>query len=144
MAGKITLPRVHVLVLCDDIDVSAVEEEMFDLQGVRTRITAPAFPYDHPQLVVYMQMTGHDGTASCRVAVVNARTDNETFHSGQHEIKFHGPLEFVSVCIWITDCRFSEEGIYYVQVYFDDKLIGERTIFLECDEGAASNGQHPG
>ena len=33
MAGQLVLPRVHVLVLCDDIEPSAVEEGVFDLRG---------------------------------------------------------------------------------------------------------------
>ena len=117
---------------------------MFDLRGVRTRISAPSFPYQHPQLAVHLQMTGHEGAARGRIVVVNARTDEVLFSKAPHEVQFHGPLHFVPVSLWITDCTFPEEGIYYVQVHFDDKLIGERSLHLALDEATASNGQHPG
>ena len=116
MAGQLVLPRVHVLVLCDDIEPSPMEDGVFNLRGVRTRLAAPSFPYQHPQLAVYLQMTGHEGTARGRIAVVNARTDEVVFDKGPHEVEFHGPLHFVPVSLWITDCTFPEEGIYYVQV----------------------------
>ena len=72
-------------------------------------------------------MTGHEGAARGRIVVVNARTDEVLFSKAPHEVQFHGPLHFVPVSLWITDCTFPEEGIYYVQVHFDDKLIGERS-----------------
>ena len=34
--AKLVLPRVHVMVLCDGIEASQTEEDVFDLRGVRT------------------------------------------------------------------------------------------------------------
>ncbi len=52
--AKSVLPRVQVMVLCDEIEPSADEEEVFDLHGVRTFSSAPSFPSLHPQLCVYL------------------------------------------------------------------------------------------
>ena len=51
--AKLVLPRVHVMVLCDEIEATPTEEDVFDLKGVRTSIAAPAFAHVHPQLCVY-------------------------------------------------------------------------------------------
>jgi hypothetical protein len=37
--------------------------------------------------------------------------------------------------------KFQEPGVYYVQVFFDEKLIGERALFLYQTEASNSNGQ---
>jgi hypothetical protein len=40
--------RVHVLVLCDEVERLAGAEVVHDLRRVRTGIRAASFPYTHP------------------------------------------------------------------------------------------------
>ena len=55
-------------------------------------------------------------------------------------MQLRGPLEFLHVYFTFPDCEFPEAGIYYIQVYFDDTLCGERAlIVLEPEVGG--NGQ---
>lgn len=139
--ARLVLPRVHVLVLCNDIEPSPVDEELFDLKGVRTAIAAPAFAYVHPQLCVYLQMTGHEGQASGRAIVYRAETDEEVASTTEDVIEFRGPLDFIHVSWWLLDCTFPEPGLYYIQIFFDGKLIGERSLVLDQIEAADGNGQ---
>ena len=139
--AKVVLPRVHVMVLCDEIEPSSVEEDVFDLRGVRTHIVAPSFPYTHPQLCVYLQMTGHEGVASGRAAVTFNEAEEALAKTEDYPISFQGPLAFMHVAWNIYDCVFPEPGVYYVQVFFDDKLIHERALFLYQTEASNSNGQ---
>jgi hypothetical protein len=44
MAKKIVLPRVHVMMLCDDFEPSAEEDGVFHLYGVRTRVEVDVIP----------------------------------------------------------------------------------------------------
>jgi hypothetical protein len=44
MAAKAVLPRVHAMVVCDEIE-SGDEEDVYNLIGVRTSIQATSFPY---------------------------------------------------------------------------------------------------
>jgi len=142
--AKLVLPRVHVMVLCDEIEPSADEEEVFDLRGVRTHITAASFPYTHPQLSVYLQVTGHEGTASGRAVVSDPDTEAELYVSQADPIAFSGPLTFIHVPWQVLDCTFPQPGVYYVQVFFDGKLVNERALFLSQHEAPNSNGQHTG
>jgi hypothetical protein len=139
--AKLVLPRVHVMVLCDEIEPSPTEEDVFDLRGVRTYIAAPSFPYTHPQLSVYLQVTGHKGTASGWAVVSDPETDTKIYVSQQEEIVFDGPLTFITVRWRLYDCSYPEPGVYYVQVHFDGKLISERALILFQGEATASNGQ---
>jgi hypothetical protein len=139
--AKVVLPRVHVMVLCDEIEPSSVEEDVFDLRGARTHIVAPSFPYTHARLCVYLQMTGHEGAASGRAIVTFGEADQATARMEEELISFHGPLAFIHVPWNFYDCTFPEPGVYYVQVFFDEKLISERALFLHQTEASNSNGQ---
>jgi hypothetical protein len=142
--AKLVLPRVHVRALCDEIEPSSTDEQAFDLRGVRTAIAAPAFPYRHPQLCVYLQATGHEGAASCSLQVVNAETDNAVAATAARTVEFRGPLVFVPVCWWLQNCWFPGPALYYVQVLFDGKLLAERALFLTQGETTDHNGQPSG
>jgi hypothetical protein len=140
--AKVVLPRLHVIILCDEIEPSPSGDEVFDLRGVRTSLSAPAFPYIHPQLCVYLQATGHEGTARCSLAVVDSGTDLPVLTTPEQTAHFRGPLSFLPVCWWLRDCWFPEPGVYYIQVSFDGKLLGERALSLSQNEAVTGNG-HP-
>src|SRR5215471_9133179 len=128
MARKLVLPRVHVIVLCDDFKPSADENDVFHLYGVRTRIEAEAFPYSHPQLCVYIQLTGHPGRTTCEVIVLNPETDQEVLAAPSQTIELAGPLDVSPALFILKDCEFSAAGLYYIQVFCDSKLLGERPL----------------
>jgi hypothetical protein len=90
--AKVVLPRVHTMILCDEIERVLHEENVFNLLAVRAGIQAASFPYVHPQLYAYLQLTGHAGTVSGVVTAVNARTDEELFRVPTPEIQLQNPL----------------------------------------------------
>jgi hypothetical protein len=138
--AKAALPRVHVLVICDEIEERFDEVEGFNLLFVRSHILAPAFPYLHPQLIVYLQVTGHPRVTRCRSVLLRAETDEELYRTPEDAVELRGPLEFHHLHFSFPDCEFPEAGIYYVQVYFDDVLCGERALIL-LEEEPGRNGQ---
>jgi len=134
------LPRVHLLAICDEIQEHEDGVLSYDLFGVRTHIQASTFPYQHPQLCVYVQATGYEGLARCHVAIEQASTDKEVFTSADMEFAFTGPLEFLHGYFRVDDCDFPEAGVYYIQVFFDNKLCGERALIL-LERETRHNGQ---
>jgi hypothetical protein len=129
-------PRVHALVVCDEIEFTD-EEEVYSLFGVRPYIQAEAFPYTHPQLCVYIQATGHEGVAVARVAVIATGSEDELFSSSEQAIQFDGPLRVLVINWRLVDCTFPAPGVYYVQVYFGPRLANERLLILS--EGVVTN-----
>ncbi len=140
MADAALFPRVHTMVLCDEIRRGSGDPNTFDLLGVRTRIEAPGFPYIHPLLRVYMQVSGRQGNARCHLTVQPADTDSALYASGDKPIALQGPLSIVSVAWRIKDCVFPRPGLCYVQAYFGTKLLNERLLAL-TDRGGMSNGR---
>ena len=106
--AKMVLPRVHVMVLCDEIEPA--EADVFDLRGVRTYLVAPSFPYTHAQLCVYLQVTGHEGMASGRVVAIRAETDDEVDSNAEEEVLLQGPLTFIQLPWRVVDCTFPTAG----------------------------------
>jgi hypothetical protein len=128
------------MVLCDEVELVPGDEDAFNLVGVKARIRVGSFPYLHPRLCVFLQATGHEGTASWHLELIQAGTDLELVSTPEQEVDFHGPLEIIPLWWRIEDCNFPDPGLYYVEVYFGQKLSCERLLTLS-DGGVISNGQ---
>lgn len=128
--AKLVLPRVQAMVLCDAVEASADEGEVFHLHGVRSVIEAPSFPSTRPRLCVYLQVSGHAGEASCRVEINRAETDEVLYRTSPRGITFAGPMAVVPVVFRLRNCGFPAPGLYYVQLFYESKLIGERPLHL--------------
>jgi len=137
---KAALPRVHVQVICDEIEDHSDEVADYHLLHVRSHIVAPGFPYVHPQLCIYLQVTGHPQSARCRGVLLRAETDEELYVSAENLVMLTGPLDYLHLDFVFPDCEFPEAGIYYVQINFDDVLCGERALVL-LEEEVGRNGQ---
>jgi hypothetical protein len=140
MANGSVFARVHVLVLCDEVEERPGEKAVFDLGGVRTHVSAPSFPYTHPQLFVYLQVTGHQGRASGHVVVWREATEEEIFHRPIDEFALLGPLTVSHLQVEIMDCEFPAPGVYWFQVFLNEKLVAERR-FLASEIPGDTNGQ---
>jgi hypothetical protein len=132
--------RVHVLVLCDEVEQRPGEEAVFDLRGVRTHVQTHSFPYTHPQLWVHLQVTGHEGTATGRLVCTNEATEEQIVYRPIDEIQLRGPLTFIHVRLQILDCEFPAPGVYWFQVFLNEKLVAERRFFVNQIPGD-TNGQ---
>jgi hypothetical protein len=140
MADGLVLARVHVLVLCDAIDERAGEEAVFDLRGVRTQLRAASFPCCPPQLCVYLQVSGHEGTASGQVVLVREADEEELMAVPIDDIQLWGPLFAIPVGLRIRNCEFPSPGIYWFWVILNQRLVAERRFHVLKTPGS-SNGQ---
>jgi hypothetical protein len=132
------LPRVHMLAICDEIEGRWEGDSLYALLGVRTQLTAPMFPHVCPQLCVYAQVTGHEGTSVCQVLVERGEDDEDIAWTAGQEVQFSGPRDFIPLRFSIIDCEFPAAGVYYIQILFDGKLCSERA-FDVIDGGGAGD-----
>jgi hypothetical protein len=140
MADGPVFARVHALVLCDDVEEVYEEEEVFNLHGVRTRVCASSFPYIHPRLCVFIQVSGHEGIASGRLALVKEAGNLEVLQAPIDSFQLSGPLTLITRWYEVVDCEFPEPGVYWVQVVLNGKLVTERRFHVVTSPGD-SNGQ---
>lgn len=130
MADGALFPRVHTMVLSDALERVAGEDGVYDLRGVRTRISPTQYPYVHPRLYVYLQVSGRPGIMAFNLKVINAATDAVMAVTPERRIELQGPLTLLPTWWRINRCRFPQPGLYYVQVEVGSKLVHERLLVL--------------
>src|SRR5262245_44652901 len=128
--ASLILPRVQAMVLCDDLDESDEDSEAINLIGVRTVIATPVFPMVRSQLCVFLQMSGHRGEARCHIEIECLATDEVIQDTEPLTFQFINPTIVVPAYFRLVNCVFSTAGLYYVQVYADTKLVGERPLLI--------------
>jgi hypothetical protein len=124
--ARSVLPRVHALVICDDIEDRWEGGAVHDLLGVRTQLTAPMFPHVCPQLCVHAQVTGHEGTTVCQVIVERAEDQEDVVWTAEAEVRFTGPRDFIPLRFSIVDCVPYSRGILH------PVGIRRQTLFRTC------------
>jgi hypothetical protein len=137
MADGSVFARVHALVLCDEVERVPGAELLYDLRRVRTGIRAFSFPYAHPQICAYLQLSGHEGTAIGRIGVVRETTDEEVAFASINEVQLWGPLAVVHYWLGIQHCVFPAPGLNWFQVLLNQKLVAERRFHVLSISGEA-------
>jgi len=124
------LPRVQAMVLCDDVVESEHEADVNSLIDVRAVLDVPGFPAVRAQVCVFLQMSGHRGDAVLRIEIEEIASGDVILETEPMAVVFDDPGFVVPVYFRMPNCVFPSPGLYYVQVYHDDKLIGERPLRL--------------
>ena len=131
--ASMVLPRVQAMVLCDGVEESEYEAAVYDLTGVRTVIESP-FPAVVSQLCVFAQMSGHQGESYCHIEIEHIDANEVIFATVPQPISFETPTAAVAVVFPLANCVFPVPGLYYVQVYNEAKMIGERPLLLRNED----------
>ena|SRR5438128_1149136 len=128
--AKSVLPRVQAMVLCDALQESNEESGVFRLDGVRCILDAPSFPAFRPRLCIFLQMTGHAGRANCHIEIDRSELAEVIYQSAPKAIAFESPATVEPVFFRLRNCVFPAPGLYYVQLFDEGKLIGERPLLV--------------
>jgi hypothetical protein len=131
--AQLVLPRVLAMVMCDDVVEADDEIGVFNLTGVRTAVEASSFPAVH-SLRIFVQMSGHKGEASCYVVIEDSESHEIIDKTALQAIDFENPILVVPVVFEFLHCVFPQPGVYYVEIYEESKLIGERRLTFRIEE----------
>ena len=127
------LPRVLAMIMCDDVVEADEEADVFHLTGARTVIEASSLPTVH-SFCVFVQMSGHQGEASCHVIIVSSESADVIGEADSQMIAFEDPRIAVSAVFHIASCVFATPGLCYVEIYHERKLIGERRLYIRLED----------
>ena len=125
-------PVPKAIYLCDVVTAHPVSQNI-DLLGVFNLIRVPVggmLPYTLARMCVFVQLEDGAGDADLSVAVVSAATGQVAFHSRPYRVRFPNRLAVVSANIRMVDCRFPAAGEYWVELYCDGDLIGDRVVHV--------------
>src|SRR5438477_5258676 len=100
MADTKLLPEVKPLLLCNDV-VTDPETGNVHIVGVFNTIrphSRPAYPHQHPEFCVFLQLTDFEGEVPAYVDIVRADTQEIVRRSRPYRIVFPNRHHLVKVC----------------------------------------------
>ena len=125
-------PIVRHMLLCDDVHPDADNPHKMNVQGLVNTIGAQegvSFPLHHPQLCVYLALTGGRGSGEVMVAAVQADSDRVAFTSLPHTLSFGpDPLAVQGVVFRIRDGVFPEPGLYWIEFRYNGRTIARQAL----------------
>lgn len=126
-----TRPIAKSIYLCDRVTPNAGRQSL-DLGEVLNQIRAPgaAFPYVLPRMCVFAQFEDGFGDAEFRVIVLSAATGQVVFYSPVYRVPFTNRLAIMSVNIQLTSCPSPAAGEYWVELYCDGEILGDRVLHV--------------
>jgi hypothetical protein len=117
MAAAALTPRVRVMVVCDAVRASSLEDGVFDLRGVRDYLRAASFPFRPRRLWLYLVLSSprtrrYPGS----VVIIDDETGKTIFHSKINPT-FLEAIRFLPLPMRLN-CTFPRPGRYTIEVRF--------------------------
>lgn len=134
--SSIPAPVVRSFIICEDITTDLQNPRRVTPVNVLSTIPSsaePPYPYSHPQLCVYIQLIECRGSGSVRVEIREADMEEAkaVYRSESYSVSFpNRPLDVYSLRFRIRNCEFPAPGSYWVQVWYNDKLLGQLLLDL--------------
>lgn len=111
-------PRVRVLVVCDGVRPSRVEEGVYHLRGARSQVWADAFPLRRRLWLFVVLSSPRAGRFPCYVRVVNDQSDRAVYYAEVLPAPvFPGDSVLLPLDVPVN-VRFPQAGRYTVEVWF--------------------------
>ena len=112
------VPRIRILVICDGIRASRIEENVFHLRGARSHVFAGAFPFRRRLRLFMVLSSPRPGRFPSYVKIIDEETDQAVFY-GQVDPSpvFPEAADLLALELPIN-VRFSRYGRYTIQVWF--------------------------
>jgi hypothetical protein len=125
-------PVVRHMLLCDDVQRDPVNPNKVNVIGLVSTIqgvSEPPFPLLHPELCVYLQVTGGRGEGDAQIVVQHADSDQVVFSSPAHRLVFStNPLSILGIIFRIQSCVFPGPGLYWVQFWYNQKRLAQQPL----------------
>jgi hypothetical protein len=111
-------PRVRILVVCDGVRASKVEESVYHLRGARCRVRADAFPLQRRLRLFLVLSSPRPGRFPAYVKVIDDQSDRAVFYGEIVPLPvFPDDGDLVPLDLPVN-VRFPQAGRYTVEVWF--------------------------
>jgi len=135
--AKEVRPTLRSIIVCERIVPDPENLNRVSLNNVINSIRPtgePPYPLAHGQLSVFAQVTECRGIGRVRVDIRRDETDELVFRTRTREVTFpNHPLVVYGFRFRILGCVFPAAGVYWVQLWYDDGLLGQLPISLTSD-----------
>ena len=120
-------PEVLSLIVCDQIITDRITGKQ-SLIGMFARIHSVRFPAPHPQLSVFVCLTGGHGQNELMIRIVDANEQRKPLIEGKGRVDFKDPRAMANLALQFHGLTFPEPGEYRVQLYCDQALLREARL----------------
>ena len=119
-------PRCLAIIICEGV-VEDAQSRNKCILNTFNNIWAARFPVAHDRLTVFASLTNGQGEMPLEVRFVQERKP-EPLLVLTGAIRFPGPQEIVDLTVNLRQIPIPEPGPYVVQLWMNQKLIGERGV----------------
>lgn len=128
------LPIVRYLILCDDVqtdDDGPRRVTLVGLIGTLRSLEDPSYPILKREFCAYLQLAECRGAARCRIDIQHADSGDVIYRTRTRIVPLTSdPLEVVGVTLRLRDCLFPEPGLYWVQFWYNDRMLAQQPLIL--------------
>jgi hypothetical protein len=129
MAVEQQPPDVLAMVLADDIHRDTDTGKFFIL-GTYATITAPAFPWTQPALIVYLAFTDGRGQTPLSIRLVDVEEARPPVFESNALLNFSDPLAVIEMAFYQPEVIFPQLGEYRLQLFGAGQFLRERRLFV--------------
>ena len=122
-------PEVLAMVLCDQVITDRMTGKQ-SLIGMFSRVHARQFPAAHPQLCVFVMLTGGHGKTELQIRIVHANEDRPPIVEGRGGVDFKDPRAIANLALQFHGLMFPRPGEYRVQLLAHGELLREARLDL--------------
>jgi hypothetical protein len=127
-------PLVRSLIVCEDIITDPGNRKRVSLVNLIHSIRSldePPYPLLYRELCVFVQLTSCRGQGEVRVEIRQADMDSVIFATQPRTVSFpNDPVAVHGMRFRIRGCTFPAAGLYWVQFWYDNRLLDQRPIIL--------------
>ena len=122
------------MIVCDDVETDPSNRNRINTLGLSHSITpieGDDFPVCHPQLCVFVSLTGGVGIGQAQVVIRSEETDEVIRETAVHTIENLVTRNLISgVLFRILDCVFEEVGVYWIEFVYEGLVLSRQSLFL--------------
>jgi hypothetical protein len=128
------VPVVRYLIPCEDVVRPAQDPGRPTIVGLLASLEPPGeprFPYCHPHLAAFVQLSSCRGSGLGRVEVVQDDTEALAGRSQTQFLPFGWrPLHVFGVTFRVLDCLFQGPGLFWVRFCYNGVVLAQQPLLL--------------
>lgn len=115
-------------IICDRVIFDRISGMPSIINIVQT-INAPKYPVRHDQLIFFCELTNGHGDTRLKIRLVDLENQDKVIFEQGQSVDFKDVRQIVTVAINLMGIIFQHTGEYRFQLFANDTLLGERSVF---------------
>jgi hypothetical protein len=136
-----SMPQVKAFLICDYV-IHETGTNKKSLIGIFGQVTSPRFPFRHPRISVYANITDAHGTYDLTLRLVRLRDGKVLFEAKGLRVTVGDPLQVSELGMNLDGVVFDEAGKYEFALYANDQFLQSKPF--QVVQIAAPPGAPPG